>query len=250
MARLRRPELLAEARRRTFEQLTKLGAELRASRRRRRSTQRQLAAAIGVVQSTISEMERGFGGSLSVDVWQRAFLALDRPLVIGAARDPLEATEDVGHVLIQELILRLARAIGITRTFELGVRPATSRHSIDVFLRDDRRRRLSVIECTNVSRDIGSEARSFTWKLTRSEEIAVVIGGERPYAVGGCIVLRATRRNRSLVATYPEVFASRYPGSSAGWVRALMTGAEPPSTPGLVWCDVKATRLFAWRRRR
>jgi hypothetical protein len=61
-------------------------------------------------------------------------------------------------------------------------------------------------------------------------------------------VVRATARNRQLVARYPEVFASRFPGSSIGWVRALATGTEPPAEPGLVWCDANATRLYAWRR--
>ena len=44
----------------------------------------------------------------------------------------------------------------------------------------------------------------------------------------------------------PEVFASRFPGSSR--VEALTRGDPPPAEPGLVWCDVSATRLFAWRR--
>jgi hypothetical protein len=65
----------------------------------------------------------------------------------------------------------------------------------------------------------------------------------------GVWVVRATARNRALVARYPEVFAARFPGSSARWVAALTTGALPPSQPGLVWSDVGATRLFAWRRR-
>jgi hypothetical protein len=69
-----------------------------------------------------------------------------------------------------------------------------------------------------------------------------------PYRVGGCWLVRATARNRALVARYPEVFATRFPGSSAGWLRALAAGGEPPSEPGLAWCDA-ATRMFAWRQR-
>ncbi len=62
-------------------------------------------------------------------------------------------------------------------------------------------------------------------------------------------LVRATARNRALVARYPEVFAARFPGSSAGWVRALVAGAPTPTGTGLVWCDVASTRVFAWRRR-
>jgi hypothetical protein len=50
------------------------------------------------------------------------------------------------------------------------------------------------------------------------------------------------------VDRYPHVFGAAFPGSSLRWVRALVAGDPPPADPGLVWCDVSATRLFAWRR--
>jgi hypothetical protein len=61
-------------------------------------------------------------------------------------------------------------------------------------------------------------------------------------------VVRATARNRALLARYPEVFAARFPGSSRQWVNAITTGAEPPAEPGLVWASVDGTRVYAWRR--
>ena len=67
-------------------------------------------------------------------------------------------------------------------------------------------------------------------------------------AAGLVWVVRATAPNRALVARYPEVFGSRFPGSSGGWVEALAAGSEPPTQTGLVWCDIEATRLFGWRR--
>jgi hypothetical protein len=51
-----------------------------------------------------------------------------------------------------------------------------------------------------------------------------------------------------LIQRYPEVFASRFPGSSRAWVQVLTTGSTIPAEPGLVWCDVGATRIFEWRR--
>ncbi len=230
--------------------MARAGGELRASRRQRRLTQWQLAVLVGVSQPTISRMERGRGGSLSVDVWQRAFMAVGRHLIMEAARDPMQEPADAGHLQIQELVLGLGRMTGSGRFFELTTRPSDPLRSADVGLRSDARRRLDLIECWNVIGDIGSAARSTARKLVEAEALAIVMGGERPYRVGGCWVVRATARNRALVARYPEVFASRFPGSSAGWVRALATGSEPPGAPGLVWCDVAATRLFPWRRRR
>ena len=127
MARLKRPELRAEAARRNREQLARAGRQLMDSRRRRRMTQAQVAARIGVVQSTISRLERGRGGSLSADVWQRAFTAVDRLLVLEVSRDPLEETADAGHLAIQELVLGYARTNALPRTFELPTRPSARR---------------------------------------------------------------------------------------------------------------------------
>lgn len=249
MSRLRRPELVAEAARINQEQLGRAGGELRASRKRRRLTQRHLGEAIGVSQSTISRMERGRGAMLSIEVWQRAFVAVERKLMIEAARDLAAAPLDAGHLQIQELVLRLGRPAGYTGLFELATRPSDPSRSADVGLRDDVRRRLVLVECWNTISDIGAGARTTARKIAEAQALAIALGGERPHTVFGCWVVRATRRNRELLATYPEVFAARFPGSSTAWVAALTTGSAPPTGPGLVWCDVDATRLFAWRRR-
>ena len=135
------------------------------------------------------------------------------------------------------------------RTLELATRPTDSRHSTDVGLRDDARRRLILVECWNTIGDFGAGARSSARKLAEAEALAIAIGGSRPYAVFGCWVIRATRANRDLVDRYPEIFRARFPGSSLQWLNALQRGDVPPTEPGLVWCDVGATRLFAWRRR-
>lgn len=249
MPRVRRPELAADAQRRNLEQLARLGGDLRASRPRRRLSQRELARLTGLSQSTISLLERGRGGSLSLDTWQRVALALGRPLRVDLAADPRSEPADAGHLAIQELVLRLSRAAGYTGSFELATRPADPGRSADVALRDDRRRRFVLVECWNTIGDIGAAARSFERKLAEAQRLAVAIGGDRPHRVAGCWVVRATARNRTLLARYAEVFAARFPGSSVAWVRTLATGTEPPDQPGLAWCDAARTRLFAWRRR-
>lgn len=157
--------------------------------------------------------------------------------------------------------MRLARTAGYRATFELPSRPANPTHSTDVGLRDDAHRRLVLAECWNTIGDVGAAARSTNRKQVDAEGLAAAIGGARPvpgepsdqpgppYTVSTVWVVRATRRNRELVARYPELFASRFPGSSRAWAQALTTGSPPPGEPGLVWCDVHCTRLFGWRRR-
>jgi transcriptional regulator with XRE-family HTH domain len=249
MTRSKRRTLSIEAERRNMSQLATLGGEIRNARRRRRASQRALAAKAGIGQATLSRLERGRGGSLSLDSWQRVALALGRDLRIELSRDPLEEPADVGHLGIQELLLRLAARVGMKGSFELPTRPADPARSADVGLRDDRRRRLILVEAWNTIGDIGAAVRSTDRKLVDAARLAVAVGAERPYAVHGSWIVRATARNRELVGRYPHVFATRFPGSSAGWLRALTAGTPPPAEPGLVWCDLAATRLFAWRRR-
>jgi transcriptional regulator with XRE-family HTH domain len=250
MPKVKPAELAAEAQRKNLEQLARLGGEVRASRLRRRLTQQQVADLAGISRSAESRIELGRGGGHTLDTWQRLALALDRPLAVSLARDSLEEPIDAGHLGMQELVLRLGRAQGLSGSFELRTRPAEPWRSTDVGLRDNRRRLLVLFECWNSFNDIGAAARSTNRKIAEAEDFGVAIGGEEPYRVASCWVVRATKRNRGLVARYPEVFAARFPGSSAGWARYLNgLAAEPPLGPGLVWCDVAATRVFAWRRR-
>jgi transcriptional regulator with XRE-family HTH domain len=233
----------------------RLGAELRSSRQRRHLTQASVARTAGLSPSAVSDIERGWGGSYSTDALELVAGVVGRSLRFELTADPLREPSDAGHVAIQELVLRLARGRSVTRTFELATKPAEPARSADVGLRDDTRRLLEIIECWNTIGDVGAATRSSERKRAEAEQLAVAIGPidehgvAQPYRVRLCWVIRATALNRALVARYPEVFATRFRGSSSGWARALTEGTEPPEQPGLVWCDAKATRLFAWRRR-
>lgn len=225
----------------------RLGAELRQSRRTRRLTQRQLAAQVGLSQSTISDIELGLGGSLSLDTWQRLAIVLGRDLRIALGRDPLEAPGDAGHLEIQELLLRSAPTAGYLRRFELGTRSRDPALSTDVGFIAPAARRLVLIECINTVGDLGAAVRSSDRKRREAEDLATSMGGGSPWTVHTCWVVRDGRRNRALVARYPAIFATRFPGSSVGWLRALTRGDPPPSEPGLVWADIPGGRLFARR---
>ena len=244
----RRTNLATEAERRNLEQLARLGADVRVARLRRNLTQAALGERAGVSRMTVSRLERGYGGGLTLDAWQRIGLAVGRPLIANLLRPTDGDTPDAGHLALQELVLRLGRAAGYRGLVELPTKPQDPWRSIDVALVDDPRRRMTVVECWNTFGDIGGAARSSARKAAEAEDLATARWGEAPHEVGLVWVVRATARNRALVARYPELFASRFPGSSARWVRALTTGEEPPTDPGIVWADVNATRLFAWRR--
>ncbi len=244
----RQTKLQREAVRLLHGDLLAEGRKIRAARTRRRWTQRELGRRAGLSQQTISQMERGDGATLSVAAWKRVTIVLSLPLDLRIGRDALELPADAGHLAIQELLLRLGRAAGYARTFELPTRSTDPMRSTDVGLVNHERRRLVRVECVNSFGDIGSAIRSSDRKEREAEGLAISLGHGEPYSVHVCWVIRSTRRNREIIARYPEIFASRFTGSSRAWVRALVNAIEPPNEPGLIWCDTAATRLFEWRR--
>src|SRR5215213_693832 len=223
MAERRRTATDAEARRRLSQRMRVAGEKVRLARRRRRLTQAELGRRVGVHQSAISRLELGDGAAYSVLVWERVTMALELPLDFALGRDARQEPSDAGHLIVQELVLRLARTWSPGRRFELPNRSADPTRWTDVGIRDDGRRRLLQIECVNVMDNFGAAIRSGDRKRAAAEEVAVAIGHGRPFSVHQCWVVRATRPNRELVARYPEIFATRFPGSSRAWLGALTT---------------------------
>jgi transcriptional regulator with XRE-family HTH domain len=246
MAKVRRSALLVEVERRLREQLARLGSDIRHARLQRHLTQQQLADLAGVGRMVVSRTERGIG--VPIDALQRVALAVGRPLLMSLQRDIEGDTADASHLAMQELVLAMGRRAGFDGHFELATRPAEPWRSADVGLIHDRTQMLLVVECWNTIGDVGAAARASTWKLAEASALAAARWGDRPALIGLLWVVRASLRNRALVARYPEVFAARFPGSSAGWLATLVEGKRPPDVPGLVWCDIAATRVFAWRR--
>lgn len=221
---------------------------MRRARLRRGWTQAELGRRAGLAQTTVSKLERGAGGSLSLESWQQVALVLALAFHVELGRDALEEPADAGHLAVQELVLRLARRHHYGRTYELATRPVNPSLAVDVGLADDRNRRLLQIECVNVFGNVNAAVRSSDRKRAEADALAAVTGDGTGYTIHQCWVVRSTRRNCALVARYPEIFATAFPASSKRWVDAITLGTAPPAERGLIWCDVGATRLFAWRQ--
>lgn len=225
------------------------GREVRVSRRRRGLTQQALAERIGISRSALSSIELGKNTGVKVSTWVALGTALGRSLHAALARDAAEEPVDAGHLVIQELVLRLGRPGGYSGRFELSTRPSDPSRSTDVNLLDRVGRRMILVECWNSFGDLGAAARSSARKLAEAQAFAIAHGGDDgPLAVGACWVVRATARNRELVRRYPHIFDAHLPGSSRAWVAALTEGRAIPAEAGFVWCDAAATRLYARRR--
>jgi transcriptional regulator with XRE-family HTH domain len=250
MAGTKRPAARIRGASFSSDAIAKLGREIRRSRDRRRLHQQTLADRVGISRALVAKMEAGRATGTPPEVWFALAVALDRYLKFEFARDPLHELADAGHADIQELVLRVAKPCGYRGGFELRTRATDPSRSIDAPLVSHQQRRLVIVECWNMFGDLGGAARSSQQKQLFGSEAAVVLGrDDEPYEVGLCWVVRDTKRNRELVARYQHIFDALLPGSSLAWVRALtVPGAPMPGRPGLVWCDVRATRLFARRR--
>ena len=112
MRRIRRPAAATSGVREARAVAATLGRETQLTRQARRLTQEELGGRVGLGQSEISYLERGFGARTSIETWVAIGLALNRPIAIGFGRDIVEPLRDAGHLAAQELLTRLATAAG------------------------------------------------------------------------------------------------------------------------------------------
>jgi transcriptional regulator with XRE-family HTH domain len=251
MARIRRSDAALHGDALSAAIAATLGREALATRRRRRLTQQRLADAIGISRPRYAEIERGEGATAPLETWARIGAALRRPLAVSFSRDiDQPGPRDAGHLAAQELVLRLARTHSRTASFELPTRPADPARSSDIGLRHDAIRTLILVEIWNRIDDVGAAARATDRKVAEAAAPAAFAGADgEPYRIASCWLLVDTAANRRLVAAYPEIFRTRFPGSSAGWARALAEGAAPPIEPGIAWVDPRAGRIVPMRLR-
>ena len=215
-----------------------LGRGLKDARHRQDISQRVASSRAGLSQTAWSRLEAGAGARVSLRVLVRASWAVDADLhAYLEAATATHQPRDAVHLRHQELVARIARGGGWTAVPELHVAGAGF---ADVGLR--RSERLALVEIWTWLADVGDAFRSWDRKLRRAADTG--------FDASGCWVLRATRRNRQLVADHATIFAARFPGKGAAWLAALSTRDEPmPAAPALLWVSVRGDRLFAARIR-
>lgn len=109
-----------------------------------------------------------------------------------------------------------------------------------VLARSDER---AIVEVWNWLADVGNAFRSWDRKLERMS------AGVATHA-SGCWAIRATRRNRELVAAHANLFSARFPGSGAAWLAAFGGAHTPmPRDPALLWVSVRGDQLSPARIR-
>jgi len=186
-------------------------------------TQAQVAEAAGLAPSTASEAERGKGVGFTVRTWARLAMAVGVDLRAYLERaSSAGQPRDIVHLRNQELLVRVAAAGGWSARPEEAIDdPAHGTRSVDVLLtrRGEFELEMALLEVFDWFDDVGAAARSWDRRLARVEARAslrlppppMVGDGERLPRVSGCWIVRATLRNRELIAAHAGIFRARFP---------------------------------------
>ena len=203
----------------------RIGRALRVLRQRRGLRQSEIAAAAGVAQSTISEIESGRLGSVPVGTVRRVFAAVDAGfegtvLWRGAGLDRLL---DARHaVLVGASVERLGR-LGWEAHVETSYSIYGERGSIDVLGGLARVRAVLVEEVKSELANLEETIRKLDEKVRLvRKEIALDRFGWQPAIVGRLLVLPDSTAARQRVAALDAVLRIAFPDRGASvrqWLR-------------------------------
>jgi transcriptional regulator with XRE-family HTH domain len=233
----------------------RLGAALRDARSVNRLTQREAGARAGISQGTWSKLENNEDSRYTIGTWDRACFAVGTQLEAYVPKaSAADLPRDAVHLKSQELIIRTATPGGWAALPEEMIdRDARTSRAADVLLH--RRRpptdaEYALMEVIDWFDDVGAPMRDWSRRLDAVERYAIgrMAGEDELPRVSGCWIVRATKRNRTLIADHRNVFRSRFPGDGAAWLNALTKPDAPmPTEPALLWVTVDGTKLFPVR---
>ncbi len=203
----------------------RLGAAVRAARLRRRLRQRDLAALAGVSQSTVSRIERGHIGSLSMDtvaaVCEAISVRVD--LVPRWRGGDLDRLLNARHAALHDSAARwfarrhrawvLAPEVSFSIYGERGVIDVLGWHPI--------RRALLVIELKTEIVDVNE----LIGTLDRKRRLAPVVARDRGWdaaTVSAWVVVARSRTNRRRIDGHAALLRNAFPSDARemrGWLR-------------------------------
>ena len=195
----------------------RIGLAFRALRIRLGWRQIDLARRTGLSQSTISAIERGRVGSVSLETLVRVAAALGARLDVSVRwrGEQLDRLLDEAHANLVESVVQMLRRRGWEVAVEVSFAVAGERGSIDVLAFHPSSRSLLVIEVKSVV----PNSQATLHVLDRKVRLARGIGAARGWeaaTVGRLLIVgegsTARRRIARLESTYRSVLPDRGPG--------------------------------------
>ena len=209
----------------------RVGATLRALRRRAGLRQREVATRAGCHQTTVSRAERGELDTLSLGHLRRLFGA------VGARFDgevrwrggAVDRLVDQRHAALVEAVARQLRNWGWTVIAEVTFSEYGERGSIDLLAADTSTRAIAVLEMKTEIGAVEETIRRHDVKTRLAPKLTMQRLGWRPVSAARILVLPEGTAARSGVARHSATFRSSYPASSRqvrAWLRSP-TRREP-----------------------
>ena len=256
-SKARRTPTQAASDRASAQLAIKMGRMLRDGRSRLRQTQQQCADAAGISRGRWADLEGGRDALATLATWSRAAFAVSGSLEAYVRQtSAADQPKDAVHLRNQELIIRLGKPGGWAALPEEFIdRGARTSRAADVLLhrhsKTDGVNEYSLWDVRDWIDDVGGAVRDFGRRLEALDRYAIArmpVGATTLPRTSGVFVVRATNRNRRLVAEHRNFFGARFPGSGHAWLQALAdAGAEMPRKPALIWVTVTGDRLFPSR---
>lgn len=228
----------------------RLGSTIRAVRLKRGWRQVDLAARSRVSPATISRLERGHPGSLSLDIIRRVAAALDIrvDLVPRWRAGDLDRLLNAKHSQLHELVARwfAAELPAWVLAPEVSYAIYSERGVIDIVAWHPGRRAVLVIELKTDIVDVNQVIGKVGEKARLIRRI-VKDRGWVPLTVSTWVIVAAGRTNRARLASHQAVLRAAFPADGRGIRRWL---ADPVGSVAALslWTDVAARPLTPTRR--
>ena len=221
----------------------RLGLAIRALRRRRRWTQRELGDRCGLSASEVSRTERGGARKKSWEDIERILGALGARLVVKVLwqGEELDRLLDRDHAAMVDAVLRQLEVAGWIAIPEATFQVGGERGSIDILAWHAASRTLLVIEIKSVVPDIQATIAG----LDRKARVGPFVARDRgwdPMHIARLLVLPADRTSRRRVEAFAATFDRSLPARTTAvrrWLRApigtmsgiLFLSDLPPTQP-------------------
>jgi transcriptional regulator with XRE-family HTH domain len=213
----------------------RLGVRVRRARFSAGRTQREVAAATGVSQSTISRMELGRGGLVPLLTWARVAAAVGlEPASIFRLADghPDHATQKRCHRMVADLA---AEGGWWAWTLAILDDPAQT----ETVLERCHRREVAIVHVWDVIGNVEAAVRDFRERLDLERRAR----GDG-WRINGAIVVTATGQNRRRLTETGHPVAQAFSLRGDDWLMALGRSRVPmPDGLGMIWTDGRIERL-------
>jgi transcriptional regulator with XRE-family HTH domain len=201
---------------------------LRALRRRKGWTQRQLGVRLGISRSEMSRWEAGALASCSTQDAERWASALGAHLTIDLRVDGERPQLDARHATIQNGFAGALRAAGWVAEPEASFNVYGDRGRIDILGYHAASRSLLVVEVKTELRDV----QDVIGRLDVKRRVAQVLARERGWRVSAAVpalVVRESTTARRRISAHAELFAALDLRTRAAMAWIRRPDGEPPA---------------------